>query len=327
MSRWRLEWPTARGERLGTATIRETTEDFFVDETLAVQLSGDGEHLCLRLKKSGDNTEYVARQLVALAECRAQDVSFCGLKDRHAVTLQWFSIHRPGATDDATLVAKIQQHWPVLETSRHRRKLRRGDHAGNTFRLCLRHVTADPTAVTARLHAIQKYGGPNYFGPQRFGYNGDNLEKAISQRGMRRRGRNFKAGLYFSAARAWLFNEVLAERIQQGTWDRVVPGEPDPDQPTGPLWGDGGTQASGELEAIERAVVDAHPLLASVFADTRTKPERRNLLLPLTELEFDWTDSQTLVLQFRLGKGSFATALLGEVFNVEAGGSAAKAAS
>lgn len=316
MSDWRLDWPTAWGQRLGTAVIRQTPQDFYVDELLAVSLTGEGEHLCLRLEKTGDNTEYVARNLSTIVGCRPQDVSFCGLKDRHAVTRQWFSIYRPGATDDQSVIAAINEHWPIIESSRHSRKLRRGDHDGNSFRLRLRHVEADRDEVVARLHMITKYGCPNYFGPQRFGYNGGNLDKAISQRGMKRRGRNFKAGMYFSAARSWLFNEVLAERIRQGNWNALMPGDPMSESPTGPLWGDGGTKASDEHEALERQVVGSNPLLASVFADTRMQPERRNLLLPLSGLEYSWAEPRTLILDFQLGKGSFATALLAELFQI-----------
>ncbi|TBW54459.1 tRNA pseudouridine(13) synthase TruD [Marinobacter halodurans] len=327
MSHWRLDWPSASGPRLGTAVMRSQPEDFQVVEEMASPFSGEGEHLCLFLEKRGDNTEYVARQLASMTGIRPFDVGFCGLKDRHAVTRQWFSLYRPGRTDDTGLVEAIGEHWVVLEQSRHQRKLRRGDHVGNRFRLTLRDVTAPGAALDERLAAIRAGGIPNYFGPQRFGRDGNNLSQAVAQGDRPRRGRNFKAGMAFSAARSWLFNEVLAERVARGDWGRLLDGDPWSSEPSGPLWGDGGTQATGELEAIERAVVARHPDMAAVFASTRMKPERRPLMLPISGLDWNWPGPDCLQLDFRLAPGGFATALVAEILDTVAGGSDANPAS
>ncbi|MBU40570.1 MAG: pseudouridine synthase, partial [Marinobacter sp.] len=136
-SQWLLDWPVSGGARVGRAELKTSPEDFRVTELLwpereddtaapgPVEVSGDGEHLCLRLEKTGDNTEYVARELAALAGCRSFDVGFCGLKDRHAVTVQWFSLYRPGQeADDQALMAEVGQRWPVRAAVRHSRKLR-----------------------------------------------------------------------------------------------------------------------------------------------------------------------------------------------------------
>lgn len=316
MSRWRLDWPTASGERLGTAIMRSQPEDFQVEELMTEPFSGSGEHLCLYLEKRGDNTEYVARELATLAGIRAFDVSFCGLKDRHAVTRQWFSLYRPGKPDDAAFIAAVAKRWPVLDSARHQRKLRRGEHSGNRFRLRLRDVTASRPAIEARLAVLVEQGIPNYFGPQRFGRNGNNLAQAVAQGDKPRRGRSFKGGMAFSAARSWLFNEVLAERISQGSWRRMMDGEPLDAMITGPMWGDGGTVATGELGELERRIVAQTPDMEAVFASTRMKPERRPLALPVSELDWWWEDDQTLCLSFQLAPGGFATALIAELLDV-----------
>ncbi|MGP4842760.1 tRNA pseudouridine(13) synthase TruD [Marinobacter sp. 1Y8] len=328
MSQWRLDWPTASGTRLGTAIIRQAPADFMVDEQVRPDtFTGDGEHLCLRIEKTGDNTEFVARELSKVAGCRDFDVSFFGLKDRHAVTRQWFSLYRPGRTDDHTLISKVSERWPVLESTRHIRKLRRGEHSGNHFRLCLRQMTADRTEVDQRLTLLSETGSPNYFGSQRFGFGGNNIEQAVKQGDKPRRGKNFRAGMAFSAARSWLFNEVLAERVVRNNWATSVEGDPDDTRPTGPMWGDGGTNATGALEALEREVVARYPEVAAVFGSTRMKPERRPLMLPLSELSWQWPEDRTLELEFSLAPGGFATSFLAEFIDVVSGDSVPKPAS
>ena len=238
MSQWRLDWPTSSGGRLAHARLKTSPGDFVVDEVLefpdlptdlpAEPVAGQGEHLCLKLEKIGDNSEYVARELARMADCRSFDVGFCGLKDRHAVTRQWFSLYRPGCeAQDGDLIREIADRWPVLSATRQLRKLRRGDHHGNAFVITLREVNADRQDVDAALHRLADLGAPNYFGPQRFGIGGANLDRAVSvdPTTLNRRGRSGGKGrsskkrggsedaknvLYFSAARSWLFNEVLA---------------------------------------------------------------------------------------------------------------------
>ncbi|PXX91510.1 tRNA pseudouridine(13) synthase TruD [Marinobacter vulgaris] len=341
-SAWRLDWPTSTGERVASATLKSTPDDFFVDEDLSLpdELATGGEHLCIRLQKKGDNTDYVARQLAALSGCRHFDVGFCGLKDRHAVTRQWFSVYRPGREDeDAAFLAQVAQSWPVMEHHRQPRKLRRGDHRGNFFELILRDVSGDADAVDRALTRLRDVGCPNYFGPQRFGHNGANLDRALTmdpsklnRRGSRNpkkpgRGRatsgsgDSKNVLYFSAARSWLFNEVLGYRVKTGTWLETMDGEPGSGENqgimvTGPLWGDGGTEAVSAQGELERALVAEYPGLAAVFSTTRMKPERRPLRMLPGALEWQWQGSDQLLLRFWLAPGQYATSLLSDVFDI-----------
>lgn len=332
---WQLDWPASGAGRVAKATLKASPETFFVDEDLGLagfpqadggascEPGGSGEHLCLRLEKAGDNTDYVARQLAELAGCRHQDVGYCGLKDRHAVTRQWYSIYRPGQeADDAAFLERVRGRWTLLAAHRYVKKLRRGDHQGNVFAITLTDVDGDVQAIEAALTELADQGCPNYFGPQRFGRGGGNLDRAIamaSQPPRRGRGRRGQAGrqrdgLYFSAARSWLFNQVLARRVEQGNWNRRLDGEPAVDTVTGPLWGDGGTVATGSQEALERRVTAAHPELLAVFADSRMKPERRALVLTPQAFSWQWVGEGRLLLRFWLAPGQYATSLLGNVF-------------
>ena len=288
---------------------------------------GSGEHLCLKLEKVGDNTEYVARELARMAGCRHFDVGFCGLKDRHAVTRQWFSLYRPGGeAEDVSLIEEIGVRWPVLAASRQARKLRRGEHLGNGFVITLRAVTGEREVIDHALERLANIGAPNYFGPQRFGNGGANLDRAVhldpttlnrrSRSGGKNRGGKKRAGsegsknvLYFSAARSWLFNEVLAARVEDGTW--IEAGA------TGPLWGDGGTTASGPLETLERDIVAQTPGLANLFLATRMKPERRPLAVKPESLSWQWLAEDCLELAFSLSPGQYATTILSDIFELE----------
>ncbi|MGO1502132.1 MAG: tRNA pseudouridine(13) synthase TruD [Marinobacter sp.] len=342
---WRLDWPVSGGARVASAHLKTAPQDFRVSEVLeefpdqpeipsAVSVTGEGEHLCLRIEKIGDNTEFVAGALATLADCRSFDVGFCGLKDRHAVTNQWFSLYRPGMMDDdAALIEQISERWPVKSAHRSVRKLRRGDHQGNHFTITLRQISAGREIVDSALERLKEQGAPNYFGPQRFGFGGGNLDRAIhidpsalnrrAGKGKRRgRGRPGGGGddrknvLYFSAARSWFFNEVLADRVAQGSWRTPLPGEP-VEHATGPLWGDGGTSASGETEQRERDTVALTPALAALFSVTRMKPERRPLVAMAKRLNWQWLDDGSLQLDFFLEPGQYATTVLGDIFELE----------
>lgn len=339
MTQWRLDWPVPGGTPECSGLLKSVPEDFQVIELLEtggpihelggglpLTVPGQGEHLLVYLEKTGDNTAWVAKQLGELSGCGDSGVGFSGLKDRHAVTRQWFSVQRPGLeSEDAAFVETLQQHWRILAVARRTHKLRRGDHHANEFRIRLRKVTGDVAAVEDGLTRLSSEGCPNYFGLQRFGHDGGNLDRAVAMAGRpaprRRRGRkpgSGKDGLYFSAARSWLFNEVLAERVEQGTWQSLLIGEPG-EEPTGPLWGDGGTVAQDDQADLEREVVARHPAMAAVFASTRMSPERRPLILMPQGLEWNLEgegDEVVLNLKFTLTPGQFATVLLSSVLKI-----------
>ena len=315
MSAWRLSWPAAWGEPVGRASMRVHPEDFDVEEVLGFLPEGQGEHLYVFLEKVGDNTDYVARQLAELSGCRPMDVGLSGLKDRHAVTRQWFSLYRPGM-DDAAFLDGVAARWKLLSHGRHPVKLRRGTHTANRFRLVLRDLEADSAQLQARLQRIAAEGCPNYFGPQRFGRDGGNLDAAARLNARKLRGKDPRRGLYLSAARSWLFNEVLAQRILENDWRSLRAGDPGDGVPTGPLFGDGGSSAGEPLLSWENVILAPHEAFRSLFDGARIRPERRPLVLRPQDFEFELTES-CLKLQFALPSGSFATAVVGELLEVE----------
>ena len=154
--------------------IRHCKQDFKVFEVPSLTLSGAGEHVFLKVRKTGANTGWVAAKLAEFAGIEAGDVGFAGRKDRHAVTEQWFSCYLPGGKGPQWDLLEIEG-VELIETTRHAKKLRKGDLNGNHFELTVRGVS-DPRSLEAKLLAVRDSGVPNYFGEQRFDYNNNNLQ-------------------------------------------------------------------------------------------------------------------------------------------------------
>lgn len=308
-------WPRAYPASGARATLKRFNEDFVVTE-LPLQLpAGQGEHLWLDVEKNGANTAFVAQQLADAAGVSSRDVGYAGLKDRHAVTRQWFSIYLPQAeTPDLTTLAHPE--FKVLAQSRHLKKLRPGDLQGNRFRIVLREVHGDRAAIEANLQAVAAHGVPNYFGAQRFGFDGGNIEQGRAMLAHEIRVRNpKKKGLYLSAVRSFVFNEVLAQRIRQGLWGRALAGDvpDDAGRPTGPLWGRGRVATTDQAQALENGVAQRHAVLCDGMEHAGLSQERRSLVSSPSELQWAWPQDDQLVLGFTLPAGHYATSVLDEI--------------
>lgn len=331
--------PLAFGAPLFTrALIRSTPEDFQVDELPSFEPSGDGEHLLLEIRKRGANTVHVAKLLAQWAGLPEMAVSFAGMKDRHAVTTQRFSVHLPKrVAPDLALLASDEVE--VVSSTWHNRKLQRGTLAGNRFRLVLREVDGDARAISERLQQIGTRGIPNWFGEQRFGRDGGNVPAALAMFGGRRM-RKDQRSLLLSAARSALFNRVLAARVEQGSWDRPLDGEvwmldgsrsvfgPEPwsdaleerlarfdIHPSGPLWGAGELRSRDAAQQLELdAISDEESLALRTGLEAEgLKHERRALRLRPALLQHQWLDAAVLELSFALPPGCYATAVLHEL--------------
>ena len=332
------DWPRVYYGPNGTGRIRVAPEDFIVEEQLAFEPSGEGEHVFLHLQKISENTEFIARLIARFAGVRQRDIGYAGLKDRHAVTSQWFSVWLPGkeAPDWAGLES---DQLKVLQVIRHARKLKRGVLAANHFKLRIRDWQGDSVKVDEQLQTIRQQGIPNYFGSQRFGNNAQNLQKALALF----QGAKFKPeqrSIYLSAARAYLFNQVLAERIQQKSWQQGLAGDcfmfagskaffqsNDLDQhicnrlhageihPTGPLWGLGDPEVTGEAFAFETAALTAFSEWREGLEQQKLAMTRRALRVIPGNLQWQWLTPESLELSFSLPPGSFATALLRELLD------------
>lgn len=217
--------PRAHGAACGEAVLKAVAEDFQVDEVLEIPLSGEGEHLWLWVEKRGLNTEEAARRLGRAAGVQQKNVSYAGLKDRQALTRQWFSLHLPGKADP-DLGAAEGADLRILRCTRHSRKLQRGAHAANGFTLRLTGLRAERAPLDARLERIAADGVPNYFGLQRFGHGGGNLVDARScaEQDLLPANRNLRSR-FLSAGRSYLFNRLLAERVAEGSWNRAAVGD------------------------------------------------------------------------------------------------------
>jgi tRNA pseudouridine13 synthase len=331
--------PRAHGGAALAARFRSAIEDFKVEELPAFAPSGRGEHLLLTIEKRGMNTMFVAKAIARWAGVQDLDVGFAGLKDRNAVTRQRFSVRLPKkvAPDIASLegdgVKVLEQHW-------HLRKLPRGALAGNRFGIVLREVVGDRATIESRLAAISTDGIPNYFGEQRFGRDGDNVDAARRMFAGARVGRE-QRGMLLSAARSEIFNAVLAARIQQGHWCDGLDGEvwmldgthsvfgPEPMttelrsrarsldiHATGPLWGRGELRSTGAVREIEAAVAANHGDLCTGLEMAGLSQERRALRVRVGDLHWQWPEDDVLRLEFSLPPGAYATSVLAELGDV-----------
>jgi tRNA pseudouridine13 synthase len=271
-------------------------------------------------------------------------VGYSGLKDRHAVAEQWFSIHLPGRPDPVLEPAPAGIR--VLERVRHSRKLNRGTHGANHFRLVLSELRGDERQLRERLGRIRDDGVPNYFGPQRFGHGGGNWDRGrawLAGAGEAPRKRHLR-GLWLSAVRSRLFNEVLAERVRRECWNRPLAGDilqpqdsrglfAETDEPraaarmrageihpTAPLPGVGGMASSRACRELEDAVLGPYSAEVAGLVREGTQASRRSTRLMVSDLEWQLSDDR-LVLAFSLPAGAFATAVLEELARVnDAGG-------
>lgn len=321
--------------------LRAVPEDFEVDEELGFEPDGAGEHVFVRIEKREANTEWVAQRLAQLAGVAPMNVGFSGLKDRHALTRQTFSVQLPGRADPDWHAMDIEG-VRVLSAKRHSRKLKRGVHQGNRFVICLRNVEGDRDAAERALARVREEGVPNYFGAQRFGRNGENLRSAQALFSGARMGRS-QRGFALSAARSHLFNAVLDRRVAAGNWNQALEGEvwmlagthsifgPQPlddtlrerlaafdIDPTGPLWGRGDLRSMLEVAQIEQGVAAAEAQLAAGLVAEDLRQERRSLRLRTSGFQHEWLADDGLRLSFGLPSGAFATSVIREICNTGA---------
>lgn len=290
--------------------IKTLPEEFVVDEILPFEAAGTGEHLYIEIEKTGANTGWVAYQLASFLEIRDLDVSYAGRKDRHGVTTQWFSCYLPTGTDVDWEQFSLEG-VVVKSMTWHRSKLRPGQLECNVFKIKVRHgklTEIQGRDLVGRLERLSEHGFPNYFGPQRFGRDGQNLTLAdqLLRKGERVRGNR---GMMISAARSWLFNGFLARYLEQS--ERYLEQGDASGVAQGPLIG-----KSRDPQPGEKYFDETEQAWAAGLRKLGAKVGTRDLMVRADEMS--WTfDEDALVLQFRLPPGSYATSLLRELFLVE----------
>jgi tRNA pseudouridine13 synthase len=340
MNAWRrvaLQPPRAHGAPLPRAQLKSAPEDFHVEEQLSFEPSATGPHWLLRVEKRTANTRWVAAQIARVAGVPAGDVGYAGLKDRHAVAVQWFSVPNLATTAEFWSTVRTPE-FKVLEAHANLRKLKIGALSGNRFRIRLRDVIWPREQLDHKLEALRMHGAPNYFGPQRFGRDGYNLDRVAAwvQSGDAPRGRAERS-FTLSAARSLLFNAVLARRVEAGDWSQLAPGDlasldgsgshfsvdaVDDElrrrlaefdiHPSGPLWGRGAPATQGQALQHELGVSRDLTAVADLLAAEGLAQERRALRCAIRDLSAE-REASTLTLSFSLGRGQFATAVLREI--------------
>jgi len=323
------------------ATFREQPEDFYVEEVLGFEPDGNGEHLWLFLEKINLNTQDVVKIISEHTGIKSRDIGFSGMKDRKAVTRQWFSVKAGDSFQEI-----VHPGLNLLEQKRNSRKLKRGVHRQNHFRIRLRNMAVSNCNEVLQVGAdkIRSSGVPNYFGLQRFGKEGANLDNALAFfTGSLKRCTQYQRGIYLSAARAYLFNQVLAKRVKEGNWNGLLEGdvmalngsssffasETGDEQladrldsgdihPTGPLWGAGKLQSQAAVMTLENSVASEYSDFAEGLAQNGLKHERRPFRVFPVDFAVSREGKEAVMLEFALSRGSYATSVLREL--VEAPG-------
>ena len=318
-ARWRCAWP-----ELGVSgALKTVPEDFLVIERAShhEQAAAEGPHLYLYLEKRGLTSTELVRMVADANGLPRSSIGYAGMKDKHAVTRQWLSVPLEEAPPQVTVPSEVRE----LARLRATKKLRRGWHEGNDFELILRDCTcvgqevqekddSCQLSMTERLARIAEHGVPNYFGPQRFGY--DNVPAAIAWLPRRRKERSaFKRGLYLSVLRSFLFNEVLSAHIAVGSFAQGAAAAENSEQATGPLWGRGRLQTTAAGVEFESAVLAEYADICGELEYSGLKQERRALRLLPRKLSWEWQDDNVLKLCFGLPGGAYATSVLRELGN------------
>lgn len=318
--------------------MRENDEDFRVQEILSFEPSGNGNHIYLYVQKRQLTTEELTKIIAQWANVDPRQVGYAGLKDRNAITSQWFSVDLSG---------KSEPHWQqlqsdriaVLKISRHERKLKQGSVKANLFHLTLRNLQGDIAQLEERLIQVKHRGVPNYFGEQRFGSDENNLTAAYQMFASGRKVKNrHLRGLYYSAARSYLFNLVLSYRLSLDRWDRAIHGDAmildgsrsffvadtidnsieqrlqsGDIHPSGPLWGKGEPATQGEARTAElHALRDCRQWMQGLEAHG-LEQQRRALRVLVKEFEWAFDAQDELHLSFALPSGAYATSVVREL--------------
>ncbi|WP_417614212.1 tRNA pseudouridine(13) synthase TruD [Oceanisphaera sp.] len=335
-------WHYLHGQPECSGRLKAVPEDFIVREDLGFLPCGEGEHILLHIRKRGQNTQWVARELARLAGVAQRDVTWAGLKDRHAVTEQWFGVHLPGKAepDFSSLESDDVQ---ILACARHNKKLKTGALKGNWFELTVTELSSQ-ASLASRLAAISERGVPNYFGDQRFGHHFGNLDQARAMfNGRRIKDRN-KRSLYLSAARSYLFNLAASMRLAAGLGEQLLAGDClmlagtqsfftlNEDNPlddamqarfaegdvriSAPMWGRGRLPSAEVAAELEQSALSEQQDLCQGLEANGLKQERRPLLLKPVNMSWQ-LEQDRLRLSFWLPAGSYATSLVRELVKDE----------
>lgn len=320
--------------------IRSKPQDFLVNELNQVEFSNQGEHWWLYLQKTNSNTIWVAKQLSKALSVPLRNVGYAGLKDRHAITRQWFSVQLPKHRNREQLQQQLPESLLVVDEKQHNRKLKTGFLQANQFIIVIRDIQGEWQNLEQNLKNIVQHGVPNYFAEQRFGRAMGNIEQAVAVLGGKQKSRDKKLkGLLISTARSHIFNSIVSARIKQQNWYQIIDGDllqldnsrswfaakPDEQQQnqqrlsqfdvhlSAALWGEDEVQSSGECAALENQIAAQFPEYLSGFKRFKVKQARRAMRLYPQQLQYHRQQPNRLEISFTLPPGGYATAVLNEI--------------
>jgi tRNA pseudouridine13 synthase len=351
---WRKAYPDIPWE----AKYKTSNQDFLVTEELSFELNHDNEsgsqqleHLYLYIQKTSLTSYQLVELLADYFDIEQSRVGYAGLKDKKAITKQWFSVYLPGKFKSldiemligsqmvtATNSVRYSGQCEILKAQWYSGKIRRGAIARNQFKITLRSKTKIPPAVFERLESISKMGFPNYFSEQRFGIEGQNIKLIDSWVKNKTIPEPKLHSILFSAARSRLFNNILNSRIESENWNQAIAGDyymlngtntcfevksldhniserckSGDIHPCASLWGVGNPKILAEAGEIESQCLRQFKSWCQFLEEKQLKIAYRSMRCLVQNLHWQSLNNTDLELNFALPSGSYATALLHEL--------------
>ncbi len=325
--------PTAFGQ------IKQSPSDFVVTEQLSFEPSGEGEHLFLFIKKVGLNTLDVCERIAKHFHIHPRNIAYAGLKDKNAITTQWFCFPFP-IKSTLNFKGLESESIVVVDAVRNTKKLKRGAIKENKFEITLRNLNGELSSIEERIQLVKEQGVPNYFGAQRFGHNDSNLVNAKKLFSGKIRCSRNKKSIYISAARSFLFNEILSQRVKDKTWNTLLDGDVatlnasrsffaigsvDTElharlkkgdiHPGAALWGKGNLTAQFKVKELEEKIINSNLAFADGLVKQGLQQDRRATRLFVSDLTYKLC-ANDLILSFNLVSGSYATCVLREILTL-----------
>ncbi len=336
-----LPYITEEIEGIG-GRIRARPEDFMVEEVPLYEPSGHGSHLYVNITKREQTTRDVQVKLAELFKLRPRNIGTAGLKDKHAVTTQTFSIlfeSNDVGSDEAVERIEGKLEVKVNWAKFHGNKLRAGHLIGNKFNITITELRMPVGKAVERARGIadviHRTGFPNYYGEQRTGRWGRNVRDGLEIiMGGRRPRDRWLGKLLVAGYQSYLCNRYLAERVRRRLFGRALLGDiakkhdtggifwvndPRKEQTrfdageisfTAPIFGYKMSKPLGkpgklEDEILEESGVSMEDLKRAKLTGTR----RFGRLVPKIEVS---EAPRGVRLSFMLHKGGYATSLLRE---------------
>jgi len=318
-------------ERAPTGSWSGDSASFAVEELPLYPFLGEGEHAALVVERAGMPTRDLALAVAERLGLPAAAVGYAGLKDKAARVVQAFTV--TGAETELAKEAFEAAGAAVLTATRHTNKLRLGHLAGNRFEV--RIEGGDARAASASLEELARRGAPNWFGPQRFGADGQNAREGFLILSGKKKCGRWRRDLLASALQSFLFNELLARRIEAGLLETALLGdllqktdsggtfrstEAEVDQerldrfevsPTGPLFGKKMIRPEGAAGEAEQAVLAEAGIGEELF---RSEPgARRPYRVRPEGVGVREGEEGAIWLDFALPPGAYATSVVREI--------------